>query len=161
MVNLATNPTISLREISGWRDTINESVHTSDDQDIGDVEAVNTDFLVVRRGYVNVHRYYIPVSKVLGWDGNVLWLSVPEEKVKASYERDIVPDPSVYYVKGEEDKYTGTQWKEFPRIAPRYTPPQYTVAPKGREEESVALRCALCDAKFRTGDELSRHVAAH
>lgn len=91
MVNLATNPTISLREVSGWRDTLNESVHTSDDQDIGDVEAVNTDFLVVRRGYVNVHRYYIPVSKVLGWDGNVLWLFVPEEKVKANYERDIVP----------------------------------------------------------------------
>ena len=161
VVNLATNPTISLREVSGWRDTLNESVHASDDQDIGDVEAVNTDFLVVRRGYVNVHRYYIPVSKVLGWDGNVLWLFVPEEKVKANYERDIVPDPSVYYVKGEEDKYTGTQWKEFPRIEPRYTPPQYTVAPKGREEESAALRCALCDAKFRTGEELSGHVAAH
>ena len=44
MVNLATNPTISLREVSGWRDSLNESVHTSDDQDIGDVEAVNTDF---------------------------------------------------------------------------------------------------------------------
>jgi hypothetical protein len=66
MVNLATNPTTSFREVSGWRDALDESVHTSDDQHIGDVEAVNTDLLVVRRGYVNVHRYYIPVSKVLG-----------------------------------------------------------------------------------------------
>ena len=163
MVNLATNPTISLREVTGWRDTTNESVHTSDDQDIGDVEAVNRDFIVIRRGYLNVHRYYIPISKVEGWDGNVLWLSIPEEKVKANYERDAVPDPSMYYVKGEEDKYTGTQWKEFPRIEPRYTPPQYTVAPKGREgeEEPAVFLCALCDATFRTGEELSRHAAAH
>ncbi|MDQ3966965.1 MAG: hypothetical protein M3275_01050 [Thermoproteota archaeon] len=158
---MATNPTISLREVSGWRDTINESVHTSDDQDIGDVEAANRDFIVVRRGYLNVHRYYIPVSKVLGWDGNVLWLSVPEEKVKASYERDVIPDPSAYYVKGEEDKYTGTHWKEFPRIEPRYTPPKYTVAPRGIGEEPAVFRCALCDAAFRTDEELSRHAAAH
>ena len=40
MVNLAANPTTSFREVTGWRDAINESVHTSDDQDIGDVEAV-------------------------------------------------------------------------------------------------------------------------
>lgn len=115
MVNEVTNPTTSLREVSGWTDIIDESVHTSDDQDIGDVEAVNRDFIVVKRGFVNVHRYYIPISKVQGWDGNVLWLSISEETVKTNYERDTTPDPSAYYVKGEEDKYTGTQWKEFAR----------------------------------------------
>jgi hypothetical protein len=108
MVNEVTDPTISLREVSGWMDTINESVHTSDDHDIGDIEAVNRDFIVVKRGFVNVHRYYIPISKVQGWDGNVLWLSIPEEMVNTNYERDTIPDPSLYYVKGEEEKYTGT-----------------------------------------------------
>jgi hypothetical protein len=44
MVNEVTNPTTSIREVSGWTDIIDESVHTSDDQDIGDVEAVNRDF---------------------------------------------------------------------------------------------------------------------
>jgi hypothetical protein len=46
MVNEVTNPTTSLREVSGWTDIINESVHTSDDQDIGDVEAVNREILL-------------------------------------------------------------------------------------------------------------------
>ena len=123
MVNEVVNPTTSLREVSGWTDIINESVHTSDDQDIGDIEAVNRDFIVVKRGFVNVHRYHIPISRVLGWYGNVLWLSISEETVKANYERDTPPDPSTYYVKGEEDKFMGTQWKEFARIEPRYTAP--------------------------------------
>jgi hypothetical protein len=160
MVNEVTNPTTSLREVSGWIDTINESVHTSDDQDIGDIEAVNRDFIVVKRGFVNVHRYYIPISKVQGWDGNVLWLDIPEETVKSNYERDTIPDPSIYYVKGEEDQYTGAQWKEFARIEPRSTASKYSVVPKGREEQ-IAYTCVLCNATFRTDEDFSRHVAAH
>lgn len=159
MVNEVSNPTNSLREVSGWRDIINESVHTSDDQDIGDVEAVSRDFIVVKRGFVNVHRYYIPISKVQGWDGNVLWLSIAEEAIKANYERDTTPDPSRYLVKGEEDKYTGTQWKEFARIEPRYTAPRYS-GHSGVAEESAMYRCALCDSTFRTDDEFSKHVSA-
>ena len=65
-----------------WVDLVNESVHTSDDQDIGDIEAVSRDFIVVKRGFVNVHHYYIPVARVDGWDGDVLWLKMTEEEVK-------------------------------------------------------------------------------
>jgi hypothetical protein len=55
-----------------WIGLIDESVHASDDIDIGDIDAVNVDFIVVKRGFVNVHYYYIPISKVEGWDGHVL-----------------------------------------------------------------------------------------
>ena len=59
-----------------WIGLIDESVHTSDDIDIGDIDAVSRDFVVVKRGFVNVHYYYIPISKVEGWDGHVLWLKI-------------------------------------------------------------------------------------
>jgi hypothetical protein len=36
-------------ERSSWTDLISESVHTSDDQDIGDVEAVSRNFIVVKK----------------------------------------------------------------------------------------------------------------
>jgi hypothetical protein len=32
-----------------WKELINESVHTSDDIDIGDIYAVNKNFIVVKR----------------------------------------------------------------------------------------------------------------
>lgn len=50
-------------------------------------------------------------------------------------------DPSVYYIKDEEDKYTGTQWKEFPRIEPRYTDPNI---PQHQEEEDKNLQFSVC-----------------
>lgn len=73
----------------------------------------------------------------------MLWLSIPEETIKANYERDATPDPSTYYVKGEEDKYTGTQWKEFARIEPRYTAPSYPLAHTTRRSRKKKLLLIL------------------
>lgn len=67
---MTTPPTVPTK--GHWIELINESVHTTDDIDIGDIDAVSRDFIVVKRGYVNIHYYYIPISKVEGWDGHVL-----------------------------------------------------------------------------------------
>ena len=76
---MASSPT--LPPTTGWVDLINESVHTSDDVDIGDIEAVNKNFVVVKRGLVNIHYYYIPQSKVEEWDRYALWLKITEDEV--------------------------------------------------------------------------------
>lgn len=111
-------------EKKGWIDLINESVHTSDEVDIGDVDAVSRDFIVVKRGFVNVHYYYIPIGKVEGWDGHVLWLKIPEIYIKNNYERDVHPEPSRYYVK-DFPGYTAI-YPTVDVILPRYTQDQYT-----------------------------------
>ena len=117
----------------GWIDLINESVHTYDDVDIGDIDAVSRDFIVVKRGFVSVHYYYIPISKVEGWDGHVLWLKITEDEVKRNYERETLPDPSRYFVK-DYPGYTAV-YPEVTVIAPRYTRPGYIlpkILPPGR-----------------------------
>jgi hypothetical protein len=101
-------------------DATNESVHTSDDVDIGDIEAINRDFIVVKRGYVNVHYYYIPMSKVEGWDGHVVWLKITEDEVKQNYEREEAPSPANYYIKDypyeETTLFTAAYFPEMPII---------------------------------------------
>ncbi|MGI0050110.1 MAG: hypothetical protein ACRD8K_00095, partial [Nitrososphaeraceae archaeon] len=67
-------PSISSEEKKEWISLIDESVHTYDDIDIGDIDAVSRNFIVVKRGFLNVHYYYIPIKTVEGWDDNVLWL---------------------------------------------------------------------------------------
>ena len=62
---------------------INKSVHTTDGIDIGDIEAVSRDIVVVKRGFVHIHYYYIPVANVEGWD-DVLWLKITESEVKGN-----------------------------------------------------------------------------
>ena len=51
---------------ASWTDLISESIHTSEDQDIGDIEAINSNFIVVKGVLVDVHRYYVPLNKVEG-----------------------------------------------------------------------------------------------
>jgi hypothetical protein len=141
-----------------WIDIIDESVHTRDDVDIGDIDAVNRDFLVVKRGFVNVHYYYIPLSKVEGWDGNVLWLKITEDEVKRNYERNMVPEPQRYFVK-DNPGYVAA-YPELPVIAPEYnTMPVYTAMSQA-EQQPVVLKCDLCETTFRSEDELSAHVSS-
>lgn len=155
---VADNSTKALKFI----DLINESVHTSDDEDIGDMEAVNNDFIVVKRGFVNIHYYYIPVNKVEGWDGNVVWLTISEEAVKNNYERSIEPDPYKYYIKNYQhyapDYYpAAAYYTMMPMMPTRYVVPS-TYSSTIDKERSNIIQCDLCQERFSTQDELSNHI---
>jgi rubredoxin len=136
-----------------WFSIINESVHTSDDIDIGDIEAINRNFVVIKRGFLSVHYYYIPVNRIEGWDGKVLWLKLTESQVKENYERDLEPDPFIYFVK---------EHKEF--FMPLTVPVIPPKGPKSREkevpEENIPdkYRCPLCNEVFDNEDGLTKHV---
>ncbi|HEX7258080.1 MAG TPA: C2H2-type zinc finger protein [Nitrososphaeraceae archaeon] len=149
-----------------WISMINESVHTSDDVDIGDVYAVSKNLVVVMRGLINIHYYYIPVSKVEGWDGNVLWLKVTENQVKDNYERDIIPDPRRYYIK---------DYTYYRDISDNYfllplIPPRYVIPAKHPEQDQdntksppasnlpIIYTCDLCNKPFNSQDELDKHM---
>lgn len=154
---ISDKPTIDENQTkTSWIDLINESVHTSDDTDIGDIDAVSRDFIIVKRGFVNVHYYYVPIGKAEGWNGNVLWLKVPEEYIKKNYERDTLPDPSRYYVKD----FPGYQavYPEVQVILPKYTRPVYTTKDVAPEDFRTHV-CELCRTAFETEDELSQHVS--
>ena len=142
-----------------WIELINESVHTSDDIDIGDIDAVSRDFVVVKRGFVNVHYYYIPITKVEGWDGNVLWLKATENEVKANYERDKTPDPLQYYLK-DYAYYSSLHYPELTTIPLRDTRPVFTTPSPPNSEVHLIYKCGLCDTPFNTEDELSKHVTS-
>lgn len=155
---------------SSWMDVTNESVHTSDDKDIGDIEAINRDFIVVKQGFVHVHRYYIPMNKVEGWDGHVVWLTIPEEQVKSNYQREQEPDAGRFYIQNMSyDKFTPFTSDYFPqmpiipaksRMMPSITNTAKTTQEAKGAEQPRLFKCDLCDAAFRTDDELSSHVSA-
>jgi hypothetical protein len=153
----------SSNEKKGWIDLLNESVHTMDDVDIGDIYAVSKNFVVVMRGLINIHYYYIPINKVEGWDGNVLWLKITEKKVKANYERNILPDPKQYYIKSYPDyetSYIG-YFYSVPMIPPKYTDQtqdKYIKETTPQENVPMIYRCDLCNEVFNSEDELDKHI---
>jgi hypothetical protein len=161
-----------------WTDLINKSVHTIDDVDIGDIYAVNKDFIVVKRGYINIHYYYIPIVHVEGWDGKVVWLKVNEEKVNSKYQRnDLIPNPSRYYIK-DHPIYNASSLSEVKTIPSKMAEPAYsfdipvTTIPNNNNNtvtsdqklsiEDGKFRCDLCDkSNFNSEEELSNHIKSN
>lgn len=62
---LSSSSSNSSKEKRDWISMINESVHTNDDVDIGDVYAVNRNFVVAMRRLKNIHYYYIPTRNYI------------------------------------------------------------------------------------------------
>ena len=151
--------TTRVEEKTNWKGLINESVHSKDDEDIGDIEAVNRDFVVVKKGFKNVHYYYIPVDQVEGWDRNVLWLKVTKDEVVQSYERTTPPNPSRYYTHAcstiQSPPYDTVKLPELRILQTRYAQP---TTEDFRTEAPDVYRCDLCLTSYGTGNELSNHV---
>src|SRR5918996_587559 len=74
-----------------WSLIIHKHVRTSDNVDIGDVERVGNEFIVVREGVAKVHIYYIPKAYINNYDGSSLWINAPSGLISAKFERETEP----------------------------------------------------------------------
>ena len=74
-----------------WEEVIHKHVLTSDTIDMGDVDRVGNEFIVVREGVVKQHLYYIPKQYITNYDGSSLYVNVPSGLVGAKFERENEP----------------------------------------------------------------------
>lgn len=74
-----------------WEDVIHKHVTTVDNVDIGDVDRIGNEFIVVREGVANVHMYYIPKQYISNYSGSSITIDVPSGLVSAKFERDDEP----------------------------------------------------------------------
>ena len=76
-----------------WEEVIFKRVKTSDEVDIGDIETVANEYIVVREGVGKIRRYYIPKTHINNYDGSALYVAVPAGLVSAKFERESPPTP--------------------------------------------------------------------
>ena len=99
----AATPNIPGAVAMPWDKIIDRKVKSTDNEDIGDVERVGNEFIVVRQGVAKIHLYYIPKSYINRYDGSSLWISVPSGLISAKFERDNEPTPEEIRMLAEED----------------------------------------------------------
>ena len=63
-----------------------------DNVDIGDIEQVGNEFIVVR-GVARIRHYYIPKSYINNYDGSSVYVAAPSGLVSAKFERETEPTP--------------------------------------------------------------------
>ena len=74
-----------------WEDVIHKHVRTLDNVDIGDVDRLGNEFIVVRDGVATVHMYYIPKQYITNYDGSSIWINVSSGLVSPKFEREDEP----------------------------------------------------------------------
>jgi hypothetical protein len=74
-----------------WENIIHKHVRTTDNIDIGDIDKVGDEFVVVREGVANVHLYYIPKKYIIKYDGSSLWVNLSSTLASAKFERKNEP----------------------------------------------------------------------
>jgi hypothetical protein len=74
-----------------WDEIIHKHVRTSDNVEVGYVERIGNEFIVVREGVSDVHIYYVPKTYIRDYDGAQLWIDAPSGLVRSKFEREGEP----------------------------------------------------------------------
>jgi uncharacterized protein (TIGR02271 family) len=74
-----------------WSDVIKKEARGSNDEDLGEVQEVGQNYVLVQRGMINKDKFYIPKDMVQSYDGDVLRFSISEEEAKSRYLGDSPP----------------------------------------------------------------------
>jgi uncharacterized protein (TIGR02271 family) len=74
-----------------WTDVLKKEARGSSDEDLGEVQEVGQDYVLVQRGMINKDKFYIPKHMVESYDGDVLRFSISEEDAKSRFLGDSPP----------------------------------------------------------------------
>jgi uncharacterized protein (TIGR02271 family) len=74
-----------------WNDVVKKEARGSGDEDLGEVQEVGPNYVLVKRGLVNKEKFYIPKDEVESYDGDTLRFRISEEEVKSKYMGESPP----------------------------------------------------------------------
>ena len=77
-----------------WDDVVKKEARGSNDEDLGEVQEVGQNYVLVQKGMINKEKFYIPRDLAESYDGDVLRFRISEEDVKSRYMRDTPPPPT-------------------------------------------------------------------
>ena len=74
-----------------WNDVIKKEARGSGDEDLGEVQEVGSNYVLVQKGLLNKEKFYIPKDKVESYDGHKLRFRITEAEVQSKYMGDSPP----------------------------------------------------------------------
>lgn len=64
-----------------WNDVIKKEVRGTNDEDLGEVQEVKDNYVLVQRGIIKKEIFYIPKNQAESYDGNVLKFKFSEQEM--------------------------------------------------------------------------------
>jgi|GEM_PF-305794 len=112
-----------------WKTVNCRNVKSNDGKDVGKIKKVSENYLLLQKGKVRKHRFWIPKYIADAFDGKTLWLLLSEVEVRGKYQYGKEPPAGEKYSRefesfkgtpfGQKVKY-GADFEENIRIVENY-----------------------------------------
>jgi stress response protein YsnF len=124
-----------------WDDVIKKEARGINDEDLGEVQEVTQDYVMVQKGLINKEKLYIPRDLVIGYNGTILIFNITAEEAKNKFLRDSEPVVSQSQVLGEGATITD-DLAIIPVMAERLD-----VSKKAYSQEAKIIKESITDTK--------------
>ncbi len=71
-----------MSETIDWDKVIKKEARGLGDYDLGEVQDLNEEFVITKKGVVDKDKFYLPKSKAVKFDGDKLWFEVGKDEAK-------------------------------------------------------------------------------
>ena len=87
-----------------WNDVIKKEARGINDEDFGEVQDVQSNYVIVQKGMINKERYYIPKEQAESYDGDTLRFRISEQDLSQFQH-----EPPTIYGENTQDTTTNQQ----------------------------------------------------
>jgi uncharacterized protein (TIGR02271 family) len=91
-----------------WNETIKKEARGIDDEDLGEVQEVQGNYVLVQKGIINKEKFYIPKDQAESYDGNVLRFRFSKQEL-SQYQHE---PPTIWDSDNMQEKITTPEMKE-------------------------------------------------
>ena len=91
-----------------WNDVIKKEARGINDEDFGEVQDVQSNYVLVQKGMINKERYYIPKDQAESYDGDTLRFRISEQDLSQFQQ-----EPPTIYGENTREKTTTNQQEDI------------------------------------------------
>src|SRR5680860_597990 len=124
-----------------WNDVIKKEARGNDDEDFGEVQDIQGNYVLVQKGIINKEKFYIPKDRAESYDGNILKFRFSEQELN-QYQRE---PPSIW--DSENTKETTTHESETNDESIPLTEERLDVSKKSQENQATITKKPVTETK--------------
>ncbi len=124
-----------------WNDVIKKEARGNDDEDFGEVQDIQGNYVLVQKGIINKEKYYIPKDRAESYDGNILKFRFSEQELN-QYQRE---PPSIW--DSDNTKETTTDERETNEESIPLTEERLDVSKKSQENQATITKKPVTETK--------------
>jgi uncharacterized protein (TIGR02271 family) len=124
-----------------WNDVLKKEARGIDDEDLGEVQEVQGNYVLVKKGIINKEQFYIPKDQAESYDGDVLRFKITQEDLN-QYQHE---PPSIWDSDSIQETTTDERDTDEERIS--LTEEKLDVSKKYQEDQASITKKPVTETK--------------